>query len=642
MIECTECGFRNEDDDHFCGGCQEPLEWTGRRIDEVEEDVAEEDPATDERSGLVERVLDRLDKRGVEDPGPTEAQVEVEPQQAEQDVASTVTAEAVARAEREVEEAVRAQSEAEQRAQEQAAAAEEARVRAEEARAARERAEQSVQQETEEAARVREELEAARAARQEAEEELERESEAAADARRRADEFGDEQRRHEAVEAELQQEREAIERAQAELEQAEAARREAEERARVEAEAAEEAAQAAAAAEEARAAAEAKAREEAAAAEQARRAAALVARPKPEPPDEDDTTRSSTSGRRPEKKGSRKQGRQKKGRRGEDRTSGVSGPGPREPDRPKIRKGGPQRKQKPSRRLRPGDRICGQCGEGNIPTRNYCRRCGKELHEAEVVRRPWWKRWIPRRRPRVYKAGERPDRAGRSTGGSGGGTGGVKGAVRGAQGLRRRIMGPIGKVARVLAVVVVAAGAAGLAFNPDLRSRVTEPATDAFEWVRQRIAPQLARVNPVAVEASSARADTADGFCCAADNVEEFGNTWWHASEGGVGQFLVLTLDTPTTITDFGIIPGAGDDAVWADHPRPRDLEVDFLNDQGRTVATVDITDINDDHGDEAQVFDIDGAEDVTSVRVTVTRVYGENLDSDDVAISEIRLWTRR
>ena len=56
----------------------------------------------------------------------------------------------------------------------------------------------------------------------------------------------------------------------------------------------------------------------------------------------------------------------------------------------------------------PGDLICGKCGIGNKPTRNYCRRCGTSLAEADVARVPWWRRLWPKRTKQVKAAGSRP------------------------------------------------------------------------------------------------------------------------------------------------------------------------------------------------------------------------------------------
>jgi len=48
----------------------------------------------------------------------------------------------------------------------------------------------------------------------------------------------------------------------------------------------------------------------------------------------------------------------------------------------------------PSRKLRPGDKICGDCGEGNNANRRFCSRCGASLDEAAVVRTKWWRKLL--------------------------------------------------------------------------------------------------------------------------------------------------------------------------------------------------------------------------------------------------------
>jgi hypothetical protein len=61
--------------------------------------------------------------------------------------------------------------------------------------------------------------------------------------------------------------------------------------------------------------------------------------------------------------------------------------------------------------LNPGDLICGKCGKGNAPTRNFCSRCGASLAESEVVKTSWWRRLFGRK-PKEHKAGERPGKDG--------------------------------------------------------------------------------------------------------------------------------------------------------------------------------------------------------------------------------------
>jgi hypothetical protein len=62
----------------------------------------------------------------------------------------------------------------------------------------------------------------------------------------------------------------------------------------------------------------------------------------------------------------------------------------------------------PTRRLQPGDLVCPECGEGNDATRKFCSRCGTSLQAAEIVKRKWWQRLLPRSGPKKRKAGDRP------------------------------------------------------------------------------------------------------------------------------------------------------------------------------------------------------------------------------------------
>ncbi len=117
----------------------------------------------------------------------------------------------------------------------------------------------------------------------------------------------------------------------------------------------------------------------------------------------------------------------------------------------------PVTKTKPSRRLQPGDLICGQCGEGNPPVRKFCSRCGEALTSAEVVRAPWYRRlmfW--RREPTAHEAGARPGRGG----------------VKASRGVRvstvyRKLRNGLAAVLLVVGIlVVVAPPVRGLLVNP--------------------------------------------------------------------------------------------------------------------------------------------------------------------------------
>lgn len=59
----------------------------------------------------------------------------------------------------------------------------------------------------------------------------------------------------------------------------------------------------------------------------------------------------------------------------------------------------------------PGELICGRCGAGNKPERNFCRRCAASLREAAVAPAlPWWRRVLRRPQRTALPAGTRPKR----------------------------------------------------------------------------------------------------------------------------------------------------------------------------------------------------------------------------------------
>ncbi len=81
-------------------------------------------------------------------------------------------------------------------------------------------------------------------------------------------------------------------------------------------------------------------------------------------------------------------------------------PGAQQPARARMQPK-PRAALPPPEPLNPGDLVCGNCGAGNTPSRNFCRRCGDDLAAAEVAKVPWWKR-VFRRRAKATVAGTRP------------------------------------------------------------------------------------------------------------------------------------------------------------------------------------------------------------------------------------------
>jgi hypothetical protein len=620
MIICSVCGSENREGDAFCGVCGSFLEWEGRKVDSQAEPAlvaAEADEAEAAEKGLVGRVVERItgteDERVEaavpEDIAPDEvAIIEDEP-----DEAAALAAETQERALLAAEAAERARVEADKRARVEAEAAEAARRQAEAAEQARQRAHDAAEREATDAERLRTELEQAEASRTEAQEQLQRQREelerlqaemeqarseaeqaAAAEAQQRAEE-AEEARR--AAEERLATEREAVQRARKEAEAAEAARRTAEEQAKADAEAAAEAARQAAEADKARQEAEAKAAAEAEAAERARRAAALVAKPRPKPPAAAKPAAATAKAVKP--------------------TQPAKAPRAVKPAQTKVRPA-PKRQQPPSRKIRAGDLICGNCGEGNEPTRNFCRRCGQGLKDAVVARGAWWRRLLPFRR-RTYAAGERRGRRAKR-----------RGALGKAREGRRKVLRVLATFSRV-ALVLGMLGIAGLSIGP-WRPTVMNWAGERFSAIRQVIAPQFEPVLAQTAEASSERAEHP-----ATNVIDTHSNTWWAGAAPGEGTdtSLVITFPRPVDIAVVGVISGAADVSAFANLARPSRLHLLF--DNGYDIEL----ELADRHEFQSFQIDADRATGVSNVLVRVTDVY-EGQAGGDVAITEIEFKTRR
>ncbi|WDZ87027.1 NADase-type glycan-binding domain-containing protein [Micromonospora cathayae] len=267
----------------------------------------------------------------------------------------------------------------------------------------------------------------------------------------------------------------------------------------------------------------------------------------------------------------------------------------------------------PTRRLQPGDLICGGCGEGNPPTRRFCSRCGDSLTTAEVVRRRWWQRLLPRRGPKVTEAGVRPGTPG---GGSGGGPGGV------LVGLYQRVNG-------VVAVLLFALGIAYLIYPP-LRERVNSvvlpPVKDARAWVDRKLNPRFVAVRPVEVTGSASVGDHGPGL-----TVDQYRNTHWQAR---------WDAERPPTVTlRFGaevdlqrLIVIAGTAEKYTESHRPAKLHLVWSNNRSDTLTVQDTG--------EPQTLTLSAAEGVTSVQIQVTDVF-RAATGTDVTVSEFEFFAR-
>ncbi|WP_370941869.1 hypothetical protein AB5J62_22445 [Amycolatopsis sp. cg5] len=263
-------------------------------------------------------------------------------------------------------------------------------------------------------------------------------------------------------------------------------------------------------------------------------------------------------------------------------------------------------KTKPSRRLEPGDLICGACGEGNAATRRFCGRCGESLADAEIVLPTWGQRvklWFRGRRR--HQAGTRP---------------GQKGTPehrkwRFSVGLRR-IRASIG-VVMILLMLLYAA-------YPPFRTALNSAAKEIYQDVR----PSLKPVRPVSVTASDPRFETAPHV--AANLTDQYTDTYWAApwSEQRRPAFTVR-FGGDYIISDIIVYAGASGDFV--NNGRPSILKLTFSNNETVLLTPQDTAD--------NQTLKVTKADLVNSVLVEVEDIYVPQNGKSDVAISEIEFF---
>jgi hypothetical protein len=287
-------------------------------------------------------------------------------------------------------------------------------------------------------------------------------------------------------------------------------------------------------------------------------------------------------------------------------------------------------KTKPTRRLRPGDLICGQCGEGNPPVRKFCSRCGNSLLEAQHVKEPWWRRLIKpfRRGPRVVEVPDSDEAAEAGPASAG------RHAAAHAAGVRKSLaahdpkhmMRKVYRRARLAlgAVVVVAIILFG-AFQP-FRSLVF----NKFDSVKSKIIGAVdIKYDPV--HPISATANLQYKEYPGSNAVDSFLNTYWMAPYSTSDYpTLTLTFANPVTLERMIIYSGVSNN--YLAYGRPSLLVLVFSNNKSATITPQDTP--------KEQTLDISNAVQVTSVKIEVEGTYpGTGSGRSKVAISDIELF---
>ncbi|MEV0397187.1 NADase-type glycan-binding domain-containing protein [Polymorphospora rubra] len=272
---------------------------------------------------------------------------------------------------------------------------------------------------------------------------------------------------------------------------------------------------------------------------------------------------------------------------------------------------GPAGHRPPTRRLQPGDLICGECGEGNPPTRRFCSRCGDSLRTAEVARRRWWQRLLPRRGPRVRQAGARPGTPG---GGAPGGAGGVLHAV-----YRR--------ANAVAAVLLFAVGIAYLIYPP-LRDRVNAavagPVTGARDWVDGLLNPRFVAVRPVEVTGDTAVPEQGPDLV-----VDQYRNTHWQAP-WDEQRPPTVTLRFASEVDLERLIVTAGTAEDYTLTHRPATLHLVYSTNRSDTLTIQDTG--------EPQTLTLGAAEGITTVQIQITGIFRAEKGTD-VTVSEFEFF---
>jgi hypothetical protein len=263
-------------------------------------------------------------------------------------------------------------------------------------------------------------------------------------------------------------------------------------------------------------------------------------------------------------------------------------------------------KTPPSRRLQPGDLICGACGEGNPPMRKFCRRCGKSLVEAEVFARPWWKKLLPTRGPKAvaidakgqYGSGKRSD---------------VKHALRKSY-----------RKGRVVVIAAVVCAALAYTVIPPVRNAVNSRFSAAKSRIETVAHPTYVLVHPVSVVANMQVAGYPGSLA-----VDGYTNTYWLAPWNPARE-PTLTLTFGRKVSLKKMILHSGADPNFAADDRPSVMHLIFSNGEAGSYMPQDTI--------KPQTLTLTHVDGVTSVELQIAGVYPGKSGSS-VAISEIEFF---
>jgi hypothetical protein len=223
-------------------------------------------------------------------------------------------------------------------------------------------------------------------------------------------------------------------------------------------------------------------------------------------------------------------------------------------------------KQPPTRKINPGDLVCGACGEGNDPARNYCRRCGTSLAEIVPIKKKWWQR---SKKPKTVAAGTRPGQPGRS-----GGDMGKKGRIAAG-----KASTGLSNVRRILALLAIVGIGVGLAI-PSTRSLLLNPLESAYNSVRRVISPEYETIALDSDRATESGGDVANAQRAFDSNTL----TAWvpTVAPATVTISFVEPSDVEHVLFHNGVQTDGG--KVDREQPRPRNVRFVIVKTDGQIV----------------------------------------------------------
>lgn len=256
------------------------------------------------------------------------------------------------------------------------------------------------------------------------------------------------------------------------------------------------------------------------------------------------------------------------------------------------------------RQPQPGDLICGQCGSGNVPTRRFCSVCGHSLHDAVAQKQPWWKRWLPKKGPKVREHGSRPRRVSRAA----------------------KVRQGIGVALRwTLAAALLLFGCL-YGFSQPFRSTVNTQVVKGKDAVAGIFSQKVVPVRQSSISATQERPEHPAKFAMDSNTA-----TFWAAQTNPTTAALTIQFDHVTDLRRM--IIHIGDPKKYLDSQRPQRLTLVF--DTGKT-DDITLTDVAD-----SQEHAIENGAGIRQVQVLIAGVY-PSTESTDTVISEIELFEKQ